>query len=367
MKEVGKIGFRSEGSLLSLKSLRISAQISKDPSISGEAEWNQISKSNEALEYLIEIVDNCERLFKQLKRNDNIPYYMMVDEMEAFYNDHDLFVRDLTLIRDMLFTIHRINSYGKLRIIAAIRNELINAMDRFISTNEVNKVIEGFEIPIKWSYSNTTSEDHPIISVLMRRISMACGSEQQFSEWFPAYISGKEAVNYILDNSWNKPRDIVRLLIAAQNDSLHCNASQFTQAAFDTLRIEYSRNSLREIRLELQALYTSKEINMVIAQVRGGSRFFTLHQLEAKVRKNAPKGSEFRKFWEERKNDILQDFYRIGFWGNVKRFDENGQLCDRRDWRWHWYHKGNPDLLTGDRWELTIHNALFKELSIDLT
>lgn len=59
--------------------------------------------------------------------------------MEAYYGDVELLKRDLTLIRDMLFTIHRINSYGKVHIIAAIRNEIIFAMDRFIQTNELNK------------------------------------------------------------------------------------------------------------------------------------------------------------------------------------------------------------------------------------
>lgn len=95
----------------------------------------------------------------------------------------------------------------------------------------------------------------------MKRIEVGCGGiPQAFREWFPEYIYKKGCCKLsILDNGWNKPRDIVRLINAAQNDSLHCNDTSFTQAAFDNLRKEYSKESLAEIRQELQSLYTSQE------------------------------------------------------------------------------------------------------------
>ena len=90
-------------------------------------------------------------------------------------------------------------------------------------------------------------------------------------DWFPRKIYGKDTIHYILDNSWHKPRDIVRLLTAAQNDSLHCTDTVFTQATFDALKKEYSRKSLAEIRQELQSLYTSDEIEIIIRLLRGGT------------------------------------------------------------------------------------------------
>ena len=80
--------------------------------------------------------------------------------MEAYYGDQELLKRDLTLIRDMIFTIHRLNGYGKVRIIAAIRNEIIFSMDRFIQTKEINKIVDGYSVPIKWTYNNTNSTEH---------------------------------------------------------------------------------------------------------------------------------------------------------------------------------------------------------------
>lgn len=355
VKNVNKISFSSDDKkTISLSSLSVLLHASTESGLaaSANATFDRISKNDSAFRKLIDTVDQCEHLFSKLVRTD-IPYYIFVDEMEAYCGDVELFSRDLTLIRDIIFTIHRLNGYGKVKIIAAIRNEIIYAMDRFIQTKEINKITDGFSVPIKWSYGNTNSFEHPIIKILMQRIAVASGGvPQAFKDWFPEQVNGRDTVSYILDNGWNKPRDIVRFLIAAQNDSLHCCDTAFSQAAFNTLRKEYSKNSLTEIRQELQSLYTSEEIEIVMRLLRGGTRIITPEQ----IRRNTAKGSKARAFWDERKDDILEDFYRVGFWGNVNR---NGE-----QYVWRWNHKGDTGVLTGNGWELAIHNALCSELSI---
>lgn len=104
----------------------------------------------------------------------------------------------------------------------------------------------------------------------------------------------------------------------------------------------------------MQSLYTSEEIEIVMRLLRGGTRIITPEQ----IRRNTTKGSKARAFWDERKDDILEDFYRVGFWGNVNRM--GGQYA------WRWNHKGDTGVLTGNGWELAIHNALCSELSIVL-
>ncbi len=151
--EVRKISFSSrEKGTLSLSSLSVMIKTNHIPGIdaTAQATFEKVSKTEAAFRRFVDIVDQCEVLFSKLKRTD-IPYYIFVDEMEAYCGDSDLFKRDLTLIRDLVFTIHKINSYGNVHIIAAIRNEILFAMDRFIQTRELNKISDGYSVPIKWS------------------------------------------------------------------------------------------------------------------------------------------------------------------------------------------------------------------------
>lgn len=91
---------------------------------------------------------------------------------------------------------------------------------------------------------------------------------QIYRQWFPEQIHGMEAASYILNNSWCKPRDIVRLLTVTQN-SLHNGMSAFSQIVFDSTTKAYSEDSLQEIKEELRALYTAEEINEIIACFTG--------------------------------------------------------------------------------------------------
>lgn len=356
VKLVNSISFTGKDKhIISLSSLAITACASPTEGARIEAHAElEINKNKENFEKFANTVDECETVFRKLSRTD-VPYYLFVDELEAFYGDQDLFHRDLSLIRDLIFIIHRLNETKKIIIIAAIRSEIINAMDRYITTNEINKIIDGYSAPIKWSYSNTTSMDHPIIQVLMKRISMATGGKKQdFFEWFPVRVHGKDTINYILDNGWNKPRDIVRLIIAAQNDNLHCNDNMFSGATFDGLMKEYSRNSLTEVRQELQSLYSAKELETILRTLRGGPRCMTLHT----IIKRTGKGSEARRLWESRGESIIEDFYRVGIFGNINR------TTAPDEYRWRWNHKDDTGVLTDNGWELVVHNALCTELTI---
>ena len=343
----------NEKGIISLSSLSITAGFSSKEGVKIEGQANlEINKDMRNFQKFTEIVDKCEELFNNLKRT-SIPYYVFVDELEAFYDDIDRFKRDLMLIRDLLFTIIRLNATEKVKIIVAVRTEILSTMGRWISTNELNKATLGYSVPIRWSYSNTTSTNHPIIKVLMRRISMATpGIDANFYDWFPREMYGKDTVKFILDNCWNRPRDIVRLITVAQNDSLHCNDTEFSQAAFDSFLKEYSKESFEEIKQELQTLYTPDEIRIAEQLFRGKPRCVYYSDMKSR----AKKGSAARALWDKRGNDIVNDFYRAGVIGNINR--------QTNPYTWRWEHKQDMDVLTDAPWELVVHAALCKYWTI---
>lgn len=51
----------------------------------------------------------------------------------------------------------------KTKIICSVRTEILNAINRFVVTKELNKVTSGYEVPLIWDYTNTNSFSHPIL------------------------------------------------------------------------------------------------------------------------------------------------------------------------------------------------------------
>lgn len=133
--------------------------------------------SSQQYRNFMELVDNAEEALVCLTRTD-IPYYIFIDELEAYYGNVQFFTRDLYMIRDLIFTVKRFNTVfaranmSKIKIICSVRSEILNAIQRFIVTKEINKVTSGFSVPLNWNYTNNNSYAHPIIQILLKRIAV---------------------------------------------------------------------------------------------------------------------------------------------------------------------------------------------------
>ena len=314
-------------------------------------------KNNGGLKQFIAIIDEADKAFQNVKRTD-IPYYIFIDELEAYYGDKDVFLRDLRMLRDLIFavkyfnTLFFVNGMVNTKIICSIRTEILEAISRFVVTKEVNKAIDGFVAPLTWNYTNTNSANHPILQILLRRIMIAEGNTNQnfqdvYERWLPEKINNTYAANYILNNSWNKPRDIVRLVKTAQ-DSLHHDSSMFSQAVFDSIRKDYSKDSLEEIKEELRALYKTEDLNQIINCFMGYESVFSFSEIQERI-KQYFSGS----ILDTNTTQVFQDLFRTGFIGNYSK----------KTRRYRWNHKGDGEIIISPDWDIMIHRALQPALS----
>ena len=341
--------------------IRIATQY-KDPgsmaTITPELEVDLQNDKGDNYRRFMSLIDEAELLFSKLTKTD-IPYFIFVDELEAYYGDKKVFERDLALIRDLVFTVKRFNTMfaqfglNNVKIICSVRSEILNAISRFIVTKEINKITSGFSVPLNWSYTNTSSYRHPIIQILLKRIAVCEGQEicdykDIYTRWFPEKIHEIEPANYILNNSWCKPRDMVRLLSTAKN-SIQNNNTIFSQAVFGSLSKAYSEESLAEIKEELRALYNSQEIDTIINCFMGYKTSFSVKQLRQRISDYFPGTIIDTNFTQ-----VIDDLYRLGFIGNFMPISKT----------YRWQHKGDERVILTDEWRLFVHYALHSALSI---
>lgn len=326
--------------------------------IKPEVEVDFQNMQSDSYNKFVSLVDEAEIALSQVTRTD-IPYYLFIDELEAYYGEIQIFKRDLCMIRDLIFSVKRFNAIfassgmDNTKIICSIRSEIINAISRFIVSKEINKVIAGFSVPLTWNYANNNSYAHPIIQILLKRIAVCEGSSvddflDTYRRWFPEKIHDSEAASYILNNSWYKPRDMIRLLICAQNCMFN-DTNKFTTNVFDSFSKMYSEDSLGEIREELRALYAPEDIDNIISCFTGFKTVFSIADLEDRI----------KRFFKDTILDsklvpILNDLYRLGFVGNY--------LPESKTY--HWQHRGDNALIMSDEWRICIHSALYGALAL---
>jgi len=304
----------------------------------------------------IKIIEKADELVRYIERTD-IPYYIFIDELEAYRADNETFYRDLRMIRDLLFTVKRLNDVflSGTKLICSVRLEIINSINRFVQSNQLHKIMQGFDERLIWGYTNTNSFKHPIITILLKRIenaeknnnNISITKEDIIEKWFETKVYNTDICAYILANTWHKPRDIVRLILAVQ--SKHSKTfSNFNQNTFDTSMPVYSKQCLVEVKEEMRALYNAGEIETIVNCLQGYKMIFTFDEIGERA-KRLYSNSTIAK----NTNSVLRDIYRIGLIGNY--------LNNDTPQRWH--YKEHYSLIIDEPWKMIIHPSLRIELS----
>ncbi|WP_181884356.1 P-loop ATPase, Sll1717 family [Neobacillus piezotolerans] len=342
--------------------IKLIAGVTKDGNITSGAEIDfEKDISVKDLTLFDERVKECTRLFVKLKRTD-IPYYMFIDELEAFYADENTFKRDLIMLRDLILAIKEINfliassEMGKTKLICSIRTEIVNSIYRYIPTKELNKIISGFECKLNWNYTNTNAIEHPLFKILLKRLELTDASkrirynnlEEIYNAWFQQNDNSEKVVNYILNSLWNKPRDVIRLISAFKNSTVS-NRKFIDQEVMNHSIKEYSNKSLEEICGELNAIYKPDEMEEMLSWIRGFKSPFSLLEFKKRIENFSVDNEKVKRL-----NTLLEDIYRVGIIGNY-----NPYLKSHR-----WQHKSDERVIIDEGWLFVIHNGLNTALSV---
>ena len=316
-----------------------------------------------------EVIALATTEFRKTKRTE-VPYYIFIDELEAFYGDMAIFKRDLRLLRDLILETRELNrlivtirnknhTSDRTKIICSVRTEILNTIGNHVEPKELNKV-STLSCQLTWHHRPGAAHEHPLIRVLLKRIEVAerragnpvLPEKELFRKWFPEKIQvgsrELDPVRYILNNSWSKPRDMVRFLDAAKN-CLHNSETCFNSIVFDDSFQKYSEESLMELKEEMQALYTPSQIASIFSCLTGIRSMFTASSLQKRIEKYYPDS-----FLSHRLYDILRDLYRLGIIGN----------CNPEMKKYRWQYLGdNEPLFNHEGWLLMLHRGLYRALS----
>lgn len=272
----------------------------------------------------------------QTPTNNNI--YLFIDELELSLKKNKDYQRDITLIRDLIFAIEYLSDINRSRnypvfLIAAIRNEVYK---NIISKGmEINKTILDFGVTISWEQKGGNIRQHPLLKMLEKRIHFTekqLGIPESNDIWTtyftPTIGESKLPIeNYLLDQTWYKPRDIIRLFSIIQKQ--YGNKDFFDQEIFETVRKPYSEESWIEFEEELTAKYSDTEVEGIKKSLTGITLPFKVIDFQQQIEKKADFYEEIEVLLKNRKPaQILKDLYEIGVIGN---YGENPRFTFKGD------------------------------------
>ncbi len=281
--------------------------------------------------------------------------YIFIDELELAFKQTKKYQRDVALIRDLIFAIEYLSDINRTHnfnvfLITAIRSEVYkNIISKGL---EINKTIHDFGVTISWEQKGGNIRNHPLLKMLEKRIHFSetklglKPSPDIWETYFIPYIgnSKKEVQNYILDQTWYKPRDIIRLFTVIQR--LHGNKNVIDQECFDTSRKPYAEESWTEFEEFLTVKYSDKEVEGIKKSLTGIQLPFSVSDFQHHLNSKKDFFEEVNELVTKRKTpEILKDLYDIGIIGN---YSSNSRFM----------FKGDTDI--DPIMPITIHYPLIK-------
>lgn len=286
-------------------------------------------------------------------------YYICIDELEVYNGDHDIYIRDLTMIRDLIITTKRINALLRangirnVKIILSVRTEVVNSIMRELPGLEYNKDLGGFAEKINWSAPIVDFIYHPLSIIWIKRIQESLNEKSYdmreiYMNMFPQIIGIERTIEYVVERTWNKPRDIIRVM-SCLHEIIDENVYYYDAKKFVESMTEYSKQSWGELVEELSAIYTSSEIEKIFTCLTAFKKHFTRKELKERLKSGVV--STYNRLEVDK---IIVDLYRIGIIG-LRNFSTEEEL---------WGYLGHS-AVEDDEWRYIIHRGLWRELKLE--
>lgn len=253
------------------------------------------------------------------------PVYILVDELELSVKNKKEFSRDIELVRDLILAIDKINHVTKelnynIKIVAAIRREVINQVRSY--GYEINKCVEDYGVIIEWFQKGGSYTDSPLLKIIENKIHASEEingyplSEDVWNTYFVPIVNDIEVRKHILSYTWQRPRDIIRMLRFVQDESK--DEEIISQEMFDRAMQKYSESSWNEIVEELVLSYTGKrDIEAIKKFFTGIEVPFSYNYCCTRARNLGEIYSYVKEFFEKYTMiDFLEKMFEWGVIGN---------------------------------------------------
>lgn len=294
------------------------------------------------------------KMFNQVSRSlflehcSQFQFYFFVDELVFSRLDakEDQITLRSAMVRDILRTAWELNSFCSqndlaFHFICSLRPEIRNQINDLDS--ESGKFLDGKDVELSW-LAGDGGDGRLILEVLRSKIQFSLPKGVDFDSFIDQKISFDSKTStleeFLLSNTWGRPRDVVRLLLSIQkkNPNEARIGSNQVKAALD----DYSRASARELIDELGVRHGQ---NILRALRKGITKknFASKGELYDALAPHLPDIAQY---------NLIDELFNLGVIGGY----------DKSKGYYFWAHRGETYLK--DHHTVRIHSALWNEFSI---
>lgn len=268
LQEVQMIVDRTENFSETVDTTKADLKVTSSPlhsaGMSASTKLSNSIKAESSRATYVNLIKQLEaEVISNMKKKDE--YYIIYDDMdqlEEHMNRQDF----LSLMKQMLYAADTFNeTYRKegmkARIIHVLRTDIIDLVNH--DSHNLIKTVTDFGIEIDWySKSNKNPETHPLMKMILHKIKNTVPAYKEKSNkeiYDEVFERDSPILQYILEHSFGRPREIVRYLALTQErfpkrttitiEMLQGCLSDYSKWFYDSMLSEIKINpSVKEIK-----------------------------------------------------------------------------------------------------------------------
>lgn len=303
------------------------------------------------LEQVEECIINCLKVVNITLILDDL------DEMDINFKAEDGSINVLNKLIDTFKNINIEFSKRDLKnskCIILIRSDIIQELNK--RSSNLNKILLDNSVELYWiEKENTYPERQMLMEMVLNKIKTTCSEYSNISnaelyrKLFPELINGIPIINYMINYSFGRPRDIITFLEIVKKR--YPNETHFKRYMFKECRQSYSKSFFYELQNEMKVHLSSETAEDYLNLIRNfGKNSFYFSELKKYYRNH-------RKCYKNIKNlnECMECLYRFGVVGNIRKINNNN-ICS-----WGYRKDGNPNINLDLK--IVVHNGLRKSLN----
>lgn len=301
---------------------------------------------------LIPVFEN--KVFSTMKKKDSFIIIIDdLDEMECDCSNGNRGINIISMIR-VAKEYNLKNTESNFKYILLLRDDILS--DLQCRNANLSKIKTSCAVELYWLYDSVCEQwKHPLISMIFGKIRACCDAYKEydnkklFTILFPENIDNKKPLDFLLDNTLGRPRDITNFLSHAQR--LFPEEKCFTAKILKEARKPYASDLYDEILNQTAYLERTKYVQQCL-------------NLISTFKKSSFSYEEIKHIYEEHKDlfyeidsleTALSFLYRLGVIGNTWRVN------NKQHSSWSYKKDAMNDVDLSKRF--TIHYGIRKKFS----
>lgn len=284
-----------------------------------------------------------------------------LDELDIKFNTED---KSIIALNKLIEAFKSINiclvnkNLTNSKCLLLIRSDIIEELNK--RSSNLNKIIRDNSVELYWiDKENIHPEKQMLMEMILNKIKRTCDEYKNidnanlYKKLFPEQINDLSIINYMINNSFGRPRDIICFLDIVKQR--YPEESCFRAVMLKECKQAYSDAFLKELYNEMRVHLDIETVEDYLNLIRNfGRNTFYLSDLKRYYR---PRSSNYKYITSL--NKCVEDLYKFGVLGNFKKIGDK----DKKSYSYSWgYRKdGNPNANLEQKF--SVHYGLRKILN----